>query len=116
MKRQEAERRGRRAEAVAAWWLRLWGWRILDRRVRTPLGEVDLVARRGRTVAFVEVKSRARPVDLALAVDRNRLMRVANAAHMLSHRFADRRDVIRIDVVLVGPWQLPVHLKNVWHG
>ena len=57
--RRERERGGRRAEALAAWWLRLKGWKILARRLRTPLGEVDLVARRGRTVAFVEVKARA---------------------------------------------------------
>ena len=48
MKRQRAERGGRRAETLAAWWLRLKGWTILARRVRTPVGEVDLVARRGR--------------------------------------------------------------------
>ena len=51
MKRQHAERGGRRAEALAALWLRLKGWTILARRARTPVGEVDLVARRGRTLA-----------------------------------------------------------------
>ena len=53
MTRREAERQGRRAESLAALWLRLIGWRILARRVRTPAGEVDLIARRGRMVAFV---------------------------------------------------------------
>ena len=59
MKRRRAERGGRRAETIAAWWLRLKGWTILARRVRTPVGEVDLVARRGRVTAFIEVKARA---------------------------------------------------------
>jgi putative endonuclease len=54
MKRRAAERGGRRAEALAAFWLQLKGWTILARRARTPVGEVDLVARRGRTLAFVE--------------------------------------------------------------
>jgi putative endonuclease len=49
---------GRWAESVAAWSLRLRGYRIVARRFRTPLGEIDLIARRGRLVAFVEVKAR----------------------------------------------------------
>ncbi len=57
--RRAAEVAGRRGERIAGWWLRLKGWQILDRRVRTPAGEVDLVARRGKLVAFVEVKARA---------------------------------------------------------
>ena len=56
MTRQAAERRGRWGETVAAWWLRLHGWRILAFRVKLRVGEVDLVAKRGRTVAFIEVK------------------------------------------------------------
>lgn len=50
--RAEREARGRRGEWLAAWYLRLTGWRVLARRVKTPRGEVDLVARRGRTVVF----------------------------------------------------------------
>ena len=77
MKRQAAERRDRRAEALAALWLQLKGWRVLTRRVRTPVGEVDLVVRRGGTLAFVEVKARGSDRDLALALDHRRLQRVA---------------------------------------
>jgi len=57
-RRVAAEQRGRGAERIAAWWLRLRGWRILAQRARVPGGEVDLIARRGRIVAFVEVKAR----------------------------------------------------------
>ena len=87
MTRQRAERGGRRAETLAAWWLRLKGWSILARRVRTPRGEVDLVARRGRTVAFVEVKARASEAEIALSLDDYRLRRVAAAAEALTGRF-----------------------------
>jgi putative endonuclease len=52
--RRVAEAAGRRGERLAGWWLRLKGWRILDRRVRTPAGEVDLVARKGSLVAFAK--------------------------------------------------------------
>jgi putative endonuclease len=53
--RRIAEASGRRGERLAGWWLRLKGWRILDRRVRTPAGEVDLVARRGNLIALVNM-------------------------------------------------------------
>ena len=77
--RAEREARGRRGEALAAWYLRLKGWRILARRVKTPRGEVDLIARRGRTVAFVEVKWRASDRELDTAIDPYRLRRVIAA-------------------------------------
>jgi putative endonuclease len=116
VKRQAAERRGRKAETIAAWWLRLHGWRILAMRARTPVGEVDLIARRRRTVAFVEVKARATAAGLDLAIDRRRLARVAAAAAYLAARHAGPRDDIRIDVILLAPRSLPRHLVNVWHG
>ncbi|SNS32639.1 putative endonuclease [Sphingomonas laterariae] len=116
MNRQAAERRGRRGEAIAAWWLRLHGWRIVATRVRTPRGEVDLVARRGATLAFVEVKARASEAELALAIDRHRLVRVAQAAEILVPRFARPGDAIRIDVILVRPRAWPQHIANAWHG
>ncbi|PTQ07319.1 hypothetical protein CLG96_17340 [Sphingomonas oleivorans] len=115
-RRHRAERRGRAAETLAAWWLRLHGWRILATRIRTPVGEVDLVARRGRTLAFIEVKARATEADLALAIDRHRLARVAAAANLLAPRYARAADTIRIDVILLAPRRLPHHLPNVWHG
>jgi putative endonuclease len=99
---------------MAAWWLRLHGWRILGRRIRTNAGEVDIVARRGGTVAFVEVKAREGEADLALAIDRHRLRRVAAAAESLRARYPAA--IHRIDVILVMPRRLPRHLPNVWHG
>ncbi|QNN66217.1 YraN family protein [Sphingomonas rhizophila] len=116
MSRAQAERRGRRAETIAAWWLRLQGWRILAQRARVPGGEVDLVARRGRTVAFIEVKQRATGDSAALALDQHRLRRVAVAAERLAPRFQRPGDDIRIDAIFVIPRRLPRHLPNVWLG
>lgn len=116
MSRKEAEQRGRRAESMAAWWLRLHGWRILAQRVKTPRGEVDLVAKRGRLLAFVEVKARTTQDNLDQAIDHNRLRRVAAAADILYPQYATRGEDARIDVMLVAPGRLPVHLTNVWHG
>jgi putative endonuclease len=116
MNRREAERSGRRAERLAAWWLRLKGWRILAVRARTPVGEVDLVARRGRTLAFIEVKARAGEDEAALALDEWRLRRVARAAEALAPRYARAGDDIRIDAMFLVPRRLPRHLANVWRG
>lgn len=116
MNRREAERGGRRAENLAAWWLRLKGWTIVGRRIRTPAGEVDLIARRGRTVAFVEVKARSTARDAAVALDEWRLRRVAAAAEGLVHRYAGAGDTVRIDAMLIVPRRLPRHLPNVWQG
>ncbi len=113
MKRRKAERGGRRAESLAAWWLRLKGWTILARRARTPVGEVDLIARRGRILVFVEVKARATETDSALALDDYRLRRVVAAAEALAPRYARPGDDIRVDAVLLTPWKLPRHLINI---
>lgn len=116
MKRRRAERGGRRAETIAAWWLRLKGWAILARRVRTPLGEIDIIARRGRTVAFVEVKARAGAGEADLALDDYRLRRVAAAAEALSHRYARQGDDLRLDAVIIIPGKFPKHLVNIWRS
>lgn len=114
--RKAAENRGREGERRAAWWLWLRGWRILDRRVRTPAGEVDLVVRKGNLVAFVEVKTRATSAELDFAIDERRLGRVAAAAEYLMPRFASPGDDIRVDVILIAPRTLPRHIENAWIG
>lgn len=115
-RRRQAEAAGRRAERLAAWWLRLKGWRILASRARTPFGEVDLVARRGQMVAFVEVKQRSTRAELDLAIDHHGLRRVAAAAEALMPRYVLDGQDARIDVILLAPGRLPRHLTHVWQG
>lgn len=112
MSRAEAERRGRKGETLAAWYLRLKGWRVLARRVKTPRGEIDLIARRGRLVAFIEVKWRANPADLDLALDEWRLRRVRAAVEACAHRWMKAGDDMRIDVLLLAPGRWPRHIVN----
>jgi putative endonuclease len=116
MNRRRAERGGRRAESLAAWWLRLKGWRILARRARTPLGEVDLIARRGKILAFIEVKARATADQAEIALDDYRLRRVAAAAEVIAPRYARTGDDLRIDAMFIIPRRLPRHLADVWRG
>jgi len=79
-------------------------------------GEVDLVARRGKLVAFVEVKQRATVDAAGIALDRYRLRRVAIAAEQLAPRFARPGDDIRIDAIFIVPGRFPLHLADVWQG
>ena len=116
MNRQAAEKRGRGAETLACWYLRLKGWRILARRARVPGGEVDIIARRRRTLAFVEVKARASEEAAAFSLDEWRLRRVAAAAERLSPRYMRANDDVRIDAIFVVPGRWPRHLADVWQG
>lgn len=114
MKRQLAERSGREGETRAAFWLRAKGWQVLDRRVKTPAGEIDLVARRGKLVAFVEVKWRNKREELEHAIDEYRLSRVAAAAEAVAHRYVGQGEDMRIDVILLAPGAFPRHIANAW--
>lgn len=120
MNRGQAEQRGRRGEALAAWYLRAKGWRIVARRARIGqgrgVGEVDLIARRGRVLAFVEVKWRARARALDTALDERRLERTARAAAALAPRLSRPGDVVRIDAILLAPWHWPRHMTHVWQS
>jgi len=106
---------GLRAEAWAALLLQLKGYRIIARRMKTRVGEIDLVARRGKLIVFVEVKARA---DMAAAADallmRQRARLVRAAALFISTRPALAGHDMRFDVVLVAPRSFPRHLPDAW--
>ncbi len=117
--RRRAERHGKRAERVAAWWLRAKGYRILDQRYKSPVGEIDLIARRGRRIAFVEVKAR-QSRDQALGSlsehQRRRIVRAAEAwlaGEAMAARLPDNYD-ISFDMVLVVPGRFPYHLSGLF--
>ena len=90
-----------RGESFACWWLRLHGYRILARNWRVPGGEIDIVARRGGVVAFVEVKARRDGGHAHAALHHHQLGRVARAAAAFRHGRADAAGTPRLDVMLV---------------
>jgi putative endonuclease len=97
------------------WRLRLAGYRVLARRFRSPAGEIDIVARRGGVLAFVEVKARATYEQAAFALTDSQLRRIARAAEA----FAARHPALlgcawRFDAMLVTPRGWPRHMTDVW--
>jgi putative endonuclease len=109
-RRRLAWRFGRWGEAVCAWRLRLAGYRIVARDLRTPVGEIDLIVRRGRLLAFVEVKARAdgRSGEALSPRQRRRIVRAAEAFLAARPHLAGLD--LRFDVMLVAPRRLPRHL------
>lgn len=113
--RQSAERLGRFAEIAALWWLRLKGYRILDRRARTAAGELDLVAMRGDILAIVEVKARGRLDTAREAIGARQRARIIRAASLWRARYPRFAALcLRYDLVLIVPWRLPVHERAAW--
>ena len=113
-RRRRAELEGRAAEREAASWFAAQGWSLVGERVKTKLGEIDLVLRREGTVVFVEVKWRKSAADLDLAIDERRLARVAAAVEAVAHEYAEPHEDIRIDVILLAPGVEPRHIANAW--
>lgn len=108
---------GRRAEVAAAILLMLKGYRILGFRLRTPQGEIDILALRGRTLAVVEVKRRTSLMAALEAVGIDQRERLRRAGAALASRRADLAGAaVRLDLVALAPGRLPVHIPDAWKG
>ena len=106
-------RRGRFSELLAAAMLMAKGYRILERRCRTPYGEIDLIAVRGRRLAFVEVKRRSTREVAEAALTQYQARRMVRAADFWVSRNTSYRDHDRgLDAILVVPLRLPAHLPD----
>jgi putative endonuclease len=115
--RRKAYRRGHRGERLAALALLVKGFRIVARRYRTPLGEIDLIARRGDLVLIVEVKARKTLMQAMEAISYPSERRIEGAADLWLTRQRDHaRLSMRFDLVAVLPWRWPVHVENIFHG
>lgn len=113
--RRRAYRLGLSAETAAAWWLRFKGYRILARRFSVPVGEIDLIAKRGATVCFVEFKARRDPGRGLTAITRRQARRITRAAEAFLQARPDLAGCdIRFDAVVVTGLRPPVHLPDAW--
>jgi putative endonuclease len=116
-RRQRAQRRGRFAEWLCVWHLRLRGWQILARGWRCPSGEIDILALRGKVLAVIEVKSRHEFDAAASALTPRQRRRIARAAEAF---LLSRPDLVRLDprfdLMLVAPRRLPRHWPGTWRA
>jgi putative endonuclease len=113
--RVKANRRGHRGEALAAFALRLKGWRIVAKRYRSPLGEIDLIARRGNLIAMVEVKARSSFRGAMDSVTPAAQKRIMGSADLWLSRQKDAAKLsIRFDIIAVLPWRWPIHVERAF--
>ena len=116
-RRFRAYRKGHRGEWLAALSLMLKGYRILARRHRTKLGEIDLIARRGDLVLIIEVKARPSLREAMEALSRTSERRIEAAADLWLSRQPDYgRLSVRFDMVAVLPGRWPIHVENAFQG
>lgn len=107
---------GLRAEKMAAWFLRVKGYRILARRYKTPVGEIDLIAARGKTMVFIEVKSRTTMTRALESVRPQQAARIIRAAEYYMAVQRQQNIALRFDVIAVHPPFRLRHLQNVIQG
>src|SRR5271163_625394 len=114
-RRREAHIYGLKAESIAALMLRLKGYRILARRFVVSGGEIDLIARRGGSIAFVEVKARADLEIAAISISATKRRRIARAARVWLARNPWAAGLtLRGDAVFVAPRRLPRHAPSAY--
>lgn len=114
-KKRKAYHFGLWGEVAAILMLYLKGYHIIGRRMRNYAGEIDLIAKRGNTLAFIEVKTRKildNPGDVLTYHQQQRITRAASLFVAKHRRYADAN--LRFDLVLVRPFRLPEHIENAW--
>jgi putative endonuclease len=111
--RKRAYLKGQRGELIAALYLRLKGYQVIEKRFKTPVGEIDLVARKGSTLIAVEVKSRNTREEASLALTPFQQRRIERALLYYLARKPSPLD-LRFDVVLISPWKWPCHIHGAW--
>lgn len=114
-RKQAAWRWGVLAERMSIWLLRFKGYKVLETRYKTKMGEVDIIASRGRKIVFIEVKARPdlkRGLECISSKQRERIYHAAQI--FLSRNPKKDFNQLRFDVMVVVPWRLPYHLEDAW--
>jgi putative endonuclease len=113
--RRAAYSYGVRAETIATLWLRARFYAILERHYRVNGGEIDIVAKRGRVIAFVEVKARGDLAEAAIAITPQKQRRISRAAsHWIAGHSWAMQYTLRADAIFVAPGKLPRHVENAF--
>ena len=113
--RLRAWQRGRTAETLCVWHLRLRGYRVLARGYRVAVGEIDIIARRGDIIAAIEVKARDSLAAASEAITPRQRRRVARAFEQFLAAHPQHAGLtLRFDVMLVAKRRLPRHVRNAW--
>lgn len=108
---------GRRGELVGAVWLMAKGYRILGFRLKTPMGEIDLLAQKGKVLAVVEVKLRGTTEAALEAVTWRQRQRLRRAGEAFAGRRNDLQGAaIRLDLIALAPGRWPCHIRDAWFG
>ena len=114
-KRHRARRFGMTSERIALAWLLLRGWRVLARNYLVRGGEIDLIAAKGSTIAFIEVKARFSIETARTSITPQKRQRISRAAaHWLSRNRWAVEYVLRGDAIFIAPRSWPVHEANVF--
>ncbi len=112
-----ARRVGRRSEWLVALWLIAKGYRLLGFRLKTPFAEIDILARKGRCVAVIEIKRRASLAEALAAVTSTQRDRLRRAAlHLLARGGGGPAGSVRLDLVALAPGRWPRHVRGAWDG
>ena len=113
-KKYAAWRFGLNAENWAKWFLLVKGYRILDRNYKTPVGEIDIIAKKYQTLCFIEVKGRSAAIE-ETPVSPRQMHRISRASLSFLQTRSDLAHLdMRYDVILVRPRQWPVHIQDIW--
>jgi len=109
--------KGLRAEALAKLYFRLKGYAVLAERYKTPVGEVDLILKRGKTIVFVEVKLRGKVEEAVESIHARNRVRVSRAAELYLQRHPRYTGyALRFDALALARGKWPAHIVNAWGG
>lgn len=110
---QRSRLKGVYAEIVSALFLKIKGYKIMGRRLKTPVGEIDILCQKNKTLVVVEVKYRPTFETAAYCVTRRQMERLAKTVQWIDGaKYCGMK--IRFDVLFIVPYKIPRHLKNVW--
>ncbi|MCC3860332.1 YraN family protein [Pseudemcibacter aquimaris] len=119
--KKKAYRWGHVAEWLGVIFLTLKGYSIQERRYKTSVGEIDIIARKQNITVFCEVKARKDYDAAAHSLSEKQKNRIRNAAEIYLSRLKNKNDnnnlkteIIRCDMIMIIPWKWPIHIENAW--